>query len=104
MSVIPCSNAVRIVSSASRSSVPPHMKPPIAQVPKPMRDNLRFKPFTFVYSIVLSFRSSSSEEIAFYHDNKNPLELVFLFHNSAIDSGPFNAESIEPANHQKVGF
>src|SRR5437899_1703353 len=53
MRLIPCSSAARIVSSASCSSVPPQLKPPIDQVPNPIRDTLRFKPLTVAYSIVL---------------------------------------------------
>src|SRR6266550_2953392 len=53
MRLIPCSNAARIVSSASCSSVPPQLKPPIDQVPNLIRDTSRFKPLTFAYSMVL---------------------------------------------------
>src|SRR5271163_4903173 len=35
---MPWSNAERIVLIDSRSSVPPHIHPPIAQVPRPIRD------------------------------------------------------------------
>src|SRR4029077_2528847 len=42
-----------MVSSASRSLVPPHMNPPIAHVPNPIRETSRFKPFTVTYSMVL---------------------------------------------------
>src|SRR4029077_11278550 len=42
-----------MVSSASRSLVPPHMNPPIAHVPNPIRETSRFKPFTVTYSMAL---------------------------------------------------
>lgn len=59
MRFIPCSHAVRIVSRAEPSSVPPHMKPPIDQVPKPMREASRLNPFTLAYSIYLPSTESS---------------------------------------------
>src|ERR1700757_2862142 len=42
-----------MVSSASCSLVPPHMNPPIAHVPNPIRETSRFKPFTVTYSMAL---------------------------------------------------
>jgi hypothetical protein len=36
----PWSNAALIVAMESRSSVPPHIQPPIAQVPSAMRDTM----------------------------------------------------------------
>ncbi len=38
MRLIPISNAARIVATDSSESVPPHIQPPIAQVPSPTRD------------------------------------------------------------------
>jgi hypothetical protein len=55
----PVSKAVRIVSRPSRSPVPPYIR--LDQVPNPMRDTSRFKPFTVAYSMVLALRKSSSQ-------------------------------------------
>src|SRR5438093_3470118 len=43
-----------MVAIDSHSSVPPHIQPPIAQVPSPMRDNSRVVPAIFVVSMVAS--------------------------------------------------
>src|SRR3977135_4459655 len=40
MTLMPCSNAARIVETDSVSSVPPHIHPPMAQVPIATRDIL----------------------------------------------------------------
>ena len=44
MTLMPCSSAARIVAIDSASSVPPHIQPPIAQVPMATRDTLRDVP------------------------------------------------------------
>src|SRR5262249_38952035 len=44
MRLMPRSTALRIVRIDSASSVPPHIQPPIAQVPKAIRVGLRFVP------------------------------------------------------------
>ena len=42
----------RIVATDSRSSFPPHIHPPIAHVPNPIRDATRRVPDIFVNSII----------------------------------------------------
>src|SRR6185503_17132623 len=49
---MPRSSAVQIVWIERSSSVPPHIQPPMAQVPRPMRDGTRPVPAIFAYSII----------------------------------------------------
>jgi hypothetical protein len=39
ITLMPCSTAARIVAIDSASSVPPHIQPPMAQVPMATRDS-----------------------------------------------------------------
>src|SRR4030095_10862415 len=43
----------------------------------------------------------ASQRVAVDDDNKNSLELVFLFDDAAIDSGPSDAVTVEPAHCQQ---
>ena len=40
MTLMPCASAALMVAIDSASSVPPHIQPPIAQVPSVMRETL----------------------------------------------------------------
>src|SRR5438128_1729917 len=51
MSVIPRSSAAQMLWIERSSSVPPHIQPPIAQVPSPMREGERLVPGIFTYSM-----------------------------------------------------
>src|SRR5262245_28442240 len=51
MSVTPRSSAAQRVWIERSSSVPPHIQPPIAQVPSPMREGERLVPGIVTYSM-----------------------------------------------------
>jgi hypothetical protein len=54
MRLMPCSTAARIVAIDSASSVPPHIQPPIAQVPSATRDISSDVPAMAARSIAIS--------------------------------------------------
>src|SRR6266436_8690193 len=54
MRLMPCSTAARIVAMDSASSVPPHIQPPMAQVPKATRDTSSDVPTMAARSISIS--------------------------------------------------
>src|SRR5260370_3399055 len=53
MRVMPRSTADRMVRIASISSVPPHIHPPIAHDPSPIRDTFKFVPAILADSMLL---------------------------------------------------
>src|SRR6266481_5364025 len=55
--VIPRSRAAQMVWIERSSSVPPHIQPPIAQVPSPIREGERVVPGIFTYSMDRLLRS-----------------------------------------------
>src|SRR3954463_12236215 len=62
---MPCSKAVRMVAMDSASSVPPHIHPPIAQVPIATGETLSDVPGMFVNSILVSRASAWSVMMLF---------------------------------------
>src|SRR5215467_9399069 len=54
MRLMPCSTAARIVAMDSASSVPPHIQPPMAQVPRATRDTSSDLPTMAARSISIS--------------------------------------------------
>jgi hypothetical protein len=54
MRLMPCSTAARIVAIDSASSVPPHIQPPMAQVPIATRETSSVVPGMRAYSIMAS--------------------------------------------------
>src|SRR6516165_5974059 len=54
MRLMPCSTAARIVAMDSASSVPPHIQPPMAQVPRATRDTSSDVPTMAARSISIS--------------------------------------------------
>jgi hypothetical protein len=54
MTLMPCSSAARIVEIDSASSVPPHIQPPMAQVPIATRDTLSDVPGISARSMLIS--------------------------------------------------
>src|SRR5215469_14391412 len=63
MTLIPRSSAAWIVRTDSSSSLPPHWKPPIAQVPSPTRLAAIGRSRSFVVStLVFMIRSGASSE------------------------------------------
>ncbi len=59
MSVMPWSTAAWIVPTDSASSVPPHIQPPIAQVPRATRDTSSDVPEMVASSMAISGTSIS---------------------------------------------
>src|SRR6266550_2736607 len=46
----------------------------------------------------------SSHRVAVQDDNKNPLELLFLFDDTPIDGGSPDTEPVKPAHSEKLAF
>src|SRR5437016_4186629 len=46
----------------------------------------------------------SSHWVAVQDDNKNPLELLFLFDDTPIDGGSSDPVTVEPARREKLAF
>src|SRR5437868_1259928 len=59
MRLIPRSTAARIVAIDWLSSVPPHIQPPMAQVPSAIREGFSAVPWISPYSMWLSRREAS---------------------------------------------
>src|SRR5437879_11746407 len=76
MTLMPCSTAARIVAMDCVSSVPPHIQPPMAQVPRATRDTSSDVPGT-------AERSMSISEISARR------AMILLLRSSGLCGGPW---------------